>query len=312
MTQHVCGTAAQHRGDYIQEDAAFVTRLRSEADPVVIVPHTESRDDALLASLGADGVEIYNFHANLDPKIRHAWLGLDYYEATLNLLPYWIDPYGQEQPDLAFVSFFHLSPVYAQKWGALIAAGQKPVGVGGSDAHENVIKSKAGDGERLDSYRRMMRWMSNHYLVPDRSYSSIKSALKAGRGWVVFEALGTPVGMNFSGNAGGTSLTVGETGAFVAGNTTLTITLPTLHAHSPRGWRAPRVRLRLVQVGPSGESLTVAEAIDASLVYGVQAAGAYRAEVMITPRHLSDFLDYDREKADQEMPWIVTNHIYLQ
>jgi hypothetical protein len=31
----------------------------------------------------------------------------------------------------------------------------------GTDAHQNVLPNKASDGERIDSYRRMIRWFNN-------------------------------------------------------------------------------------------------------------------------------------------------------
>lgn len=42
-------------------------------------------------------------------------------------------------------------------------------------------------GERLDSYRRILKFASNHILVSEITPDAIKSAMQAGRGWVVFE-----------------------------------------------------------------------------------------------------------------------------
>ncbi|MBY0472284.1 hypothetical protein K2X30_14045 [bacterium] len=313
MTAHLAGTTAQRLTDYVTETSAFVTQLKTDTSAIVIVPHTESRSDTLLSTLGMDGIEVFNIHANIDPKIRGRHLRLDYFDRFSDLLPYWIDPFHEESPDLAWLSLFQLSDVYAEKWDKLLGAGSKVFGTGGSDAHENTIKSKTSDGERVDSYRRLMRWVSNHFLVSSRTYANIKSAVGAGRSWIVFEGFGTPVGMDFYADNGTTLYNPGETGTYAAGTTTLNLKLPSLHKNSPQGDRSPVIHAFLYKVNSDGTRTLVASSTGGGDIrYTVPAVGIYRAVVTITPLHLADFMNYDRQKAFAEAPWILTNPVYLQ
>ncbi|MGZ3709141.1 MAG: hypothetical protein ACXWPM_10280, partial [Bdellovibrionota bacterium] len=204
-----------------------------------------------------------------------------------------------------------VAPVYAQIWDTLTTAGQKVTGVGGSDSHENILPFSAHDGDRLDAHRRLLRWFSNHLLVTDLTYASIKAALVGHRSWLAFEGLGTPVGMDFYAKAGTATVGVGDTGTFVAGSTTITVPLPTLHKSSPQDGNAPTIIIRLKQVGANTDTV-VATATNASLSYTVTQTGAYRAEIGIIPKHLSAWVGYRRELLNAEYPWIITNHLYLQ
>ena len=58
-----------------------------------VIPMYASHDDALpllrtLADGGLDGMEVYNLHANIDPKIRENHLGLDAFGAITGLAPW--------------------------------------------------------------------------------------------------------------------------------------------------------------------------------------------------------------------------------
>jgi hypothetical protein len=228
----------------------------------------------------------------------------------LGLLPYWLDFFQIEQPDLAFLAAGPRSSVYDTKWAALLAAGQTIFGVAASDSHENFLGSPARDGSRVDSHRRILRWVSNHLLVNSVSESEVRAALAAGRFWMVFEALGTPTSMDFYGLVNSTRFDVGTSTPFVNGNTTLVLNLPTLHSDSPQTLPAPTLRLVIEKVQNSS-FVPVAESRNTSIQYSVSSAGIYRAAVYITPNHLKNFLTVDRNLASEEKLWVLTNPIYL-
>jgi len=312
MTKHPSATQAARYTDYTgTATAAQVTNLKTAAGAVVFVPHTESREVSAIQALGVDGIEVYNLHANLDPKIRSTYLGLDHFDGVMDILSYWLDPYQGQEPDLAFVSFLRIAEVYMTKWNTLIGQGQQLMGIAGSDSHQNVFAYMARDGERLDSHRRLLRWFSNHVLVSDMSYASLKSALQNKRSWIAFEGLGTPYGMDFYAQTGTTQVGPGGTMTMVSGQTTITVKLPSLHSASPTDGAHPLIKIRLRRPQADGTAPIVAETINTDLNYTVWQTGAYRAEIVMIPFHLSGFLGHARNQLAKEMPWIITNHLYI-
>jgi hypothetical protein len=169
----------------------------------------------------------------------------------------------------------------------------------------------AADGERLDSHRRFMRWITNHYLVPGTSLAQARDAVKQGRGWMVVEGLGTPVGVDFYADINGTVKGVGETGTWAAG-TRIRAPLPALHPQSPQGVLRPIVNLRLRKLVGTESNEVVASASNAPIDYLTTGPGIYRLEIGIVPVHLEPWADYDAEKISTEYPWVITNPIYLE
>ena len=96
---------------------------------------------------------------------------------------------------------FSEDPDYLERWGRVLAAGKSIVTTMGTDCHRNTFTAQLQDGERVDSYRRMMSAFSNHLLVEldeegrfdDRD---LIAALDARRVFGVFEYLGHPVGFD--------------------------------------------------------------------------------------------------------------------
>ncbi len=332
MTQHLAGTPDARGQAYGGEDNSLVTLIQdgSTVDGMVFVPHTEGWTIDKLLPLKPNGIEIYNVHANLDPKIRKTYLHLPPFEAIPSVITYLIDPMGSLTPDFMFAGFVTVHPVYFQRWNQLIEArgttGVNPVGIGASDSHENVFKQKGSDGERLDAHRRLTRFMSNHVLVNSLDPDLMKTALKQGRSWLVFEGFGSPVGMDFSAElSGGSVRGVGETGTLSGGSATLTVKMPTLHHLSPglrdpknvsglspvEPGRQPQMRIELKRVGVDGADEVVASASGGNLTFQTTQAGAYRAEIYIRPLHLNELLRPFEDLSENEYHWIITNHIYL-
>lgn len=313
MTQHLDPDPIVRDDLYNGDGPALVDQLQTGADALVMVAHTESRSIDYLRTLGMDGIEIYNIHANLDPNIRPDWLGLDPFGAIFSLIPYILDPLSAPVPDLAALSFFELNDNYFEKWNTLTDEGIHVTGTVGTDSHQNVLPIPSlVDNERLDGHRRVLRWFSNHYLVSDVTVDGVKEAVKAGRGWIVTEVIGSPVGMDFYADAGAAVVGVGDTGAFVPGATTIHVPLPTLHPDSPQDGPAPQITIRLKRVLPGGMDVVEAESVDAPLDFAASVAGAYRAEVWIVPNHLTPYLGISPSLFLHETPWILTNHLYLE
>ncbi len=313
MTQHLELDASSRTDLYTQRTPQVISRLRQEADAIVFMPHTETRgkSTSLLADLHLDGIEIYNLHANVSPVIRKDDLGLNPFQGLFDLVVYWLDPFGHQQPDLAFLSFLQVSEVYARKWDVLIGQGQHIAGIAGNDAHQSFFPGKAKDGYQLDSFRRLTRWISNFMLVKDLTIPEIKDAIRSGRGWVVFEALGTPVDFAFFADTPTQAIQMGEAVPFVNHSITLNVRAPHLHANSPRGKASPSITFKVIRVNPEGSETVVASSSGSSLQYEVSLPGAYRVEVMIRPMHFKEFVGYQKELTDTEFKWMISNHIYI-
>jgi hypothetical protein len=180
---------------YDADGADAVATFRS-AGALVWQAHTEGRPLDELRALGVDGLEIYNLHANVDPDIRETDLGLERLGYAPALLDFTVARY-RLPPDLALLAFLSENQPALDKWDALLAEGVHITASGGCDAHENALPMMLGDGERADSYRRMMTWIQNHLLVDDTSPEAIDEALAHGRMYVTFEVFGTPMGFDF-------------------------------------------------------------------------------------------------------------------
>ncbi len=311
MVQHLAPDQPTRDQLYNDNSASTVALLKSVSSAVAGIAHTESKDTNYLLSLGMDSIEIYNIHANLDPDIRQQYLGLPPYDGGLALLPYILNPTAGPVPDLSFMSYFTLTPIYFQKWDTLIDAGLHTTGTVGNDSHENVLALTAPDGERMDSHRRINKWISNHLLVHAMTLDEEKDAARHERNFVVVEGLGSPVGYDFYATSGSTTIGMGETTALVAGDTTIHVPLPTLHPTAPAGGPADVVTIKLKHVLPGGTDEIVATSTDAPLDFQPTATGAYRAEVWVVPNHLTPYLGPTPAQYLVEWPWILTNHLYL-
>lgn len=278
-----------------------------DAGALVLVNHTEGRPLDSIRMLGVDGIEIYNIHANLDPRIRVNDLGLDDLPFIGELL-HFTDVRNRVAPDLAFMAIFEENQVDLDKWNTLLAEGTHMVGMAGSDVHENAFAGLMRDGERVDSYRRIMRWFSNHLLVdpamdePER----YEDALRVGRLYAAFEMVGSPVGFDFVASLDGESYEMGETAPVGATLTVVKPTLPDGHPSDP----APTIHMRILHAAMGGP-VEVAAGSDDTLTYTVTEPGAYRAEVWITPEHTRPYLDTRTVGLVRDMVWVYSNPIYF-
>jgi hypothetical protein len=298
------GDAATRLTAYDGTDAAAIAAFR-EAGALVFKNHPEDLTPEELVAKGLDGVEIFNLHASLDPRIR-ADIGIDASDYIAVLLMF-LDRREHLAPDLLFMAFFETSPAYALRWDTLLADGQRAVGIAGTDAHENAFPDDLSDGERVDSYRRMMRWFSNHLLIDgDVTPDSVHEALAVGRLYVAYEAFGSPVGFDFFAESSGTLFEMGDE---VPVGATLRVVRPTLPDDFPND-PAPTITLRILQSDPAGPVEVASGDVD-ELEYVTTEAGSYRAEVLMVPEHTRPFLDGRGDLLIVERPWVQSNHIHV-
>ncbi len=308
LHHHVPGNVDARHAIYNGVDAASVTAFRA-AGGLTWIAHTEQHDIEQLRTLLPDGIEVYNLHANIDPNIRSQYLGLDAAGAIQAAVQFADTQPGHPEPDLALLSFISPSAPAITRWDQLLADGHHMPVTAGSDAHENALPIMLADGERGDSYRRVLRWFSNIALVPDASDPiAFETALAAGRMFAVFEIMGTPLG--FDVHATGAAGTV-ELGGTASVGSTLSVTLPTVRNLDP-SLPAPEIRATVIHVSSTGPE-TVASSMDPTLSVPLTATGAYRVEITIVPHHLGPYLgDLGTGYADLELPWIYANPIYVE
>ncbi|HUQ04887.1 MAG TPA: hypothetical protein VM261_20435 [Kofleriaceae bacterium] len=309
LDRHVTGTVQERHDIYNGESVVAITAMR-DAGATLWVPHTEQRTTAELMMIAPDGIEIYQLHANLDPDIRAEHLGLPAAGAIQAVAEFADTNPGGPEPDLALLSFLAPNTPSLARWDELLGMGRRVSGSGGTDAHQNALPILLKDGERGDSYRRMLRWFSNVALVSDRAdIGQIEYALRNGRMYVAFEIMGTPVGFDVSATAGATTFELGGTFAPTAG-ATLNVTVPTIH-ELPADLPAPEIRARIIRVTASGAT-EVASGAGPTLSTPLDTVGAYRVEVLIKPHHWGPYLrQLGTAYADQELPWIYASPFYV-
>lgn len=304
LERHAEGSIEERETAYNLYTGDEVQALRAQGG-LVFLAHPEGRDrDEMLAlqEAGLTGMEAFNLHAMVDPDIRGEDLGLDPWGWTSAIAPF-THPDSDSEPDLLFLAFFEEQTPTLAHWDAMSAArqGGPTPGIGGTDAHQNVLDLPLRDGERVDSYRRMIRWFDNWLLVdptagPDEP-AALKEALAAGRSLVVFEVLGTPQGLDIYLDADGQRYDMGSDAP--AG--TLHVDCPTLASGSPRGEEIPEVSARIFRDG-----VLIGEGCGS---HDASAPGVYRATIDIVPHHLAPFLTDVPELSERSFPWIYGNPI---
>lgn len=291
---------------YHQDGAAAAATFRA-AGALVFYAHTESKTLDQIRGTQPDGIEIYNTHANIDPHIRPDFLGLDGLSFVPMLLKF-TDARNRMAPDLALLSFLSEATPDLVTWDTLLAEGMHLTGTGGCDAHEDAFPQMLTDGERGDSYRRMMHWHTHHLLVDAVDRASVMEALDRGRLYLTFEVFGTPMGFDFRAEA--SDGTIAEMGDTVPVGATLHLVRPSL----PDGFPSdppPTITMRIVRAAAGG-GVEVAHGSDAELTFTTTEAGVYRAEVHMVPEHTRPYLGAYADMLIHEVPWVYANPIYVE
>lgn len=279
---------------------------------VVLLSHPEDYSVDDLKSFPVDGFENYNLHAN-------TLLGAG--TALSLLLRVQQGDTGVPHPDLFVLSIWSEDPVYLNRWGNVLASGKRVVSTMGTDCHRNTFTALLADGERVDSYRRMMIAFSNHLRVRPAADGSVddralKEALAAGRNYGAFEMLGYPVGFDVVAEADGAFFEMGET---VPLGARLRVARPRVKNLDPSR-EPPRITVRVLRATESTEGFVeVASSSDEVLEVPLEQAGAWRAEVRMLPLHLREDLgDDDLTLLDEfaaqgkDYVWIYGGPLYVQ
>jgi hypothetical protein len=306
LERHPPGDAAARAAAYEADgpDAAAVLRA---AGALVLYAHTEGHPLEQIRATAPDGIEIYNTHANIDPRIREELLGLPPLTFIGNLLAF-TRPANALEPDLALLSFLSPNEVSLARWDTILAEGTRMVGTGGCDAHENALPQVLTDGERADGYRRMMGWHAHHFLVDGDDREATVEALARGRFSLVFEVLGTPVGFDFRAVAPGGA--VSEMGDEAAVGATLHVDVPSIGIGFPSS-PAPLLRARILRAAEGGAVELVASSTD-TVEWVTTEPGAYRVEVRMTPEHARPYLGALADELVHEVVWIYSSPIYVR
>jgi hypothetical protein len=301
LERHAGATKELRSAVYGSATAENVAALKA-LGAVSLVAHTEDWTPDELIELGVDGFEMYNLHANLELNIG----------AGIDLLGRLATPDRFPHPDLILMPIISEDPRYVDTWSAVLSRGSRSVTTLGTDCHRNTFPQLLPDGERIDSYRRMMIWFTNHVLVrPDADGRwadlQLKQALGSGRLFGAFEVLGYPRDFDFHAREGANVREMGEEASIGAG-AELRVTRPAVRGLDP-GAETPELTLRILRATDTGWE-NVAES-RADLAFEPTSPGAYRAEVRIKPRHLRTHLASYGNLADTDFVWIYANPIYV-
>ena len=301
LDRHVGSDSAQNDLIYNQINGDAV-EANVAAGATVLVAHTEQRSIEALAPLlerGLRGVELFNLHAAFDPDLRADYLGLDPMGWLAEVAPF-TTAEGTGTPDFLFLAVLREQKVSLDIWDGLNLLAPV-VGTAGTDAHQNALPMLLRDGERGDSYRRMLRWFTNTLLLPEGAEGpeAAELALQKGRLYVAFEVLGTPqtVDVSLQGEDG----VVYEIGDSAPVGGTLVVVCPTLAPGSPRGAARPEITVTVFKDGtPFSEGC--GEVV-------ITEPGVYRVRVDLVPYHLREWLGADPDPWLVPYPWIYTNPI---
>jgi hypothetical protein len=296
---HVPGDHSQIYGDATPE---AITALKDHG-AVVLVAHTEEWTVEQLEMLPLDGFEMYNLHANMFANLAGVATFLELLDNE--------DP-GLPHSDLALFAVWTEDPDYLTRWGSVLAHGTRRVTTMGTDSHRNTLPQLMPDGERVDSFRRLMQGFSNHLLVqPDDAGEwddlAIKDALRSGRLYGVFEYMGYAQGFDAYVDAGGDAIEIGGE-VSLADAPEIRATAPRVQELDPDG-PAPEITLHVLRAIEGGFE-EVASGTD-ELAYVPDAEGAYRVEVRMVPRHLGPWLGAYEDDAETARVWIYANPFYV-
>jgi len=305
LEEHVPGDAQARRSTYSRSDPGVVNLYRNNGADVIIT-HSESVPLDKIRELKVDGMEIYNMHSNIDPEIREDFLGQDPVSFMTDLALFLDTSEDAPHPDLAFLAFFSENQNDIDKWHTLLLE-QKITGIAGTDSHQNTFKMPMRDGERGDSYRRMMKWFSNHLLVQDDSDMAYKEALKSGRAYIAFEAFGMPVGFDFY--AEDTNSNTYEMGSEATSGVNLIAKIPRIYGAGSFE-EGPEIKMRLIRITEG--NVTEVESGSEDIELREAPPGVYRVEVRIIPWHLKKWLGTNPDIFMKEYVWIYSNPIYVK
>lgn len=296
--EHHLGDTVEARNAAYNDVSVEGVRALQEAGALVFLHHTEEWPVETILELPIDGIEIFNLHRNV----------MDNMGMVANLLIMLADrPDRVPDVELGLVAFFQESEADLYRWSMAVMERRMP-GVLATDVHRNAFAGESPDGERLDSYRRLMHWFSNYLLLPEGEIDdlTLKEAIGRGRMYGAFDVLGYPIGFDFHASSDGEVFEMGDVTPS-SEPAELTLTLPEvvgLPAEAPQ----PTIRGVILRAD-QGEWEEVAS--DGSDISVEVEPGVYRAEVRIIPEHLRASMGRFAGDYLDERIWIYSNPIYV-
>ena len=325
------------------EEAQIARDLTHEHGGYVYIPHPEESSISVerIVAVPLDGIEIYNIHANLMTMLE----SMDDIFAIDMFMP------GSENPpdsDLGILIF--LSPVDkdVEKFDAA-AAQIRLAHIAATDIHRNVeipalcpggtegslceafadefprfaeFAQVGGpvplaDGDRIDSYARSFRWLSNRALVADDDPQSVRDAIGMGRSYSAFDLFGYPTAFDFYLDGAGATIEMGEETAFAEG-LSLHFNTPLLTAapwRADAGWDYSQadVTCKLIRADADGSTVVMEAAGQGGQVTAsADVPGAYRVFCEIVPHHVKSALPGLAKLASATYPYIYSNAIFVR
>ncbi len=325
------------------EEAQIARDLTHEQGGYVYIPHPEENSISVerIVAVPLDGIEIYNIHANLMTMLE----SMDSIFAIDMFMP------GSENPpdsDLGLLIF--LAPVANDVLKFDAAAAQVRLShVAATDIHRNVeipalcpggIEGSLcekfaddypnfaefaqvggpvpmADGDRIDSYARSFRWLSNRALVADDDPQSIRDAIGMGRSYSTFDLFGYPTAFDFYLDGAGATIEMGEETAFAQGlslhfNTPL-ITAAPWRADAGWDYAEADVTCKLIRADADGSTVVMEAAGQGGQVTAsADVPGAYRVFCEIVPHHVKSELPGLEKLTTKSYPYIYSNAIFLR
>lgn len=323
---------------------------------VTAIAHSEESDlsAARIVEVGLDAMEWYNPHGNFKTALGGDNIAGDpatVLELLQGLLPFMAGSNSGAHPDLVYLRLLPKWPVEGfAKWREVQRS--RPVtGIFGSDVHQNVsvdpicanpnpvlqatcvAAAKAvlpdalvglvaggtltmSDGDRLDSYLRILRWLENRVLTPpgELDLAQLQDSLRAGRSYGLFSVFGDPEGLRFAGRAPDEStLWIGDA---APGPVALELRVPARPvalggaAFTPAEGDQAELRAELWRTDAKGSTkVHESTGLGAIIPFVADQPGAYHVELWLRPQHLRGALGSEKALADGWFLWVITNPI---
>jgi hypothetical protein len=307
------GTTSQRRALLSDSSVQTVEKLH-ELGAMVFVTHPEKRTTEELIDLPIDGIDVYNFHRNADPRdLLHpdekpGGLSWGNVWETVKLVS---QSWERAEADLVLLGFLEENRRDLDHWDKMLYE-RRTVGILATDVHRNALEFSLPDGDRADSYRRLMRWFANYVLVRDQNLEEIETAVRKGRMYGAFQVFGEPVGFDYyAETVPGTFFEMGDEVPWSA-DLKLHVKLPQFYRMNPN-FEKPQMIARIIKAGKNGGT-QVESSHNQDLVISVKEPGAYRAEIHIYPFHLKNWLGDTPNNfmSDEGYPFIYANAIYVK
>jgi len=299
LISHVSPDEKTRENIYNSIDSAAIQSFK-EHGAVVCQNHSEQKEDNFLIENDIDCIEIYNFHVS----ILNA-------SGISTLLDYYNTPEKMPHPDLAFLGFYEPLTQQLVKWYAAVEKRNVSPMIG-TDIHRNAAPKPVSDGERLDSYRRFMRWFSNYLLVKEFKPSEFKAAIREGRIYVVAEGLGSPTGFDFYADTKNGIVNPGQT-VKISDLNKLVIKQPSILGIEGAD-EYIRARLFKIENKTEVEILSPVSRAEKKTIEISQnfTPGVYAVQILLTPMHLKYVCKRQADEYIHEFIWIYSNAIRLE